>query len=1007
MNQLVHSLIISVLTLPLLEAEYQEPEKIMESFEDGIPGGLEADGVLSLDAKRVKQGTKSLKWEWIGNGKIVFNTPIGYRKQREITKENAKAYHADAAISGVYERPRGVFMWVYNESATPQRMRIEFGRGDEVDCWFDYNLQFKGWRTIQVIYDRGDMNGTPREDMTRMTMIAPNTGSGTFYFDMIGLAVPVLARTVSPNPQLPELDPHARLATQYASLLYKQSQYTPSFNLEPMTDDLVIDFHSMEKKAIGYWNDGSAEVDLRGIRKRYELFEIIREGDNIYGRPLTNRNIINDVFSERKVSKEEAWKGMLGWRSDLNTVILSIATAWYNSNEKEEKAELEEMFINLFDYSVDQGFDAGAGLGWINHYSYVIREYAPAMLMMKEVLRKNGRLEKAVEICKWFYTFGQVYREDVVYGCEGRISGDADEMQGILTQRLIAVLLMEDSPEKTRDLRHFSSYYSNIKTAYANALDETYKPDGTSFRHAGHTHSYGGRAIFGAVRTYDILRGTAFEPTEASRKRSAKVVRTYYDTMFTDKVMTPKAFSTVRFSNYIQPGQFDGMLELLDESYEPLDGFRSLSYSCVGLNRQKNYWMITTRTHSKYVYPFESWGRNYFAFPLFIANGYTDVSYPDSIDSVTPEGGIWYEGYDWRRWPGATTVRLPYEDFACRIGQVRDEGGEYLFSDQPFSGGVESSYNCGIHVFQFRGHQKYGIESFTGRKSWFFVGNKVLCLGSDISSDISDHAVETVLFQNHISDLSKSLVLDGDEIAGVPFDHQVERKNVWLIDSRGTGYFVPNARLNITRAEQSNPQHQYNGEQTKGMFSTAWIDHGRAPKNVGYEYVIVAGASADEMHVYANDPSIEVIQKDNAAHVVELWDERATAYAVYAEEGARFEKGLVKAVSKQSTFLVKSEGRRLRLSVSDPDLNIYEGQDDLLPDGSRTELSVYEREWFYWPSRENTVRLTISGTWKLDSVVKPMETVEVQPRVVSSENGETVIEFVCRDGLSSEILLSR
>ena len=43
--------------------------------------------------------------------------------------------------------------------------------------------------------------------------------------------------------------------------------------------------------------------------------------------------------------------------------------------------------------------------------------------------------------------------------------------------------------------------------------------------------------------------------------------------------------------------------------------------------------------------------------------------------------------------------------------------------------------------------------------------------------------------------------------------------------------------LNVTKQEQSSPNDKTHAMQT-GDFATAWIDHGRAPKQAGYEYVV-------------------------------------------------------------------------------------------------------------------------------------------------------------------------
>ncbi|VGO14167.1 Chondroitin sulfate ABC exolyase [Pontiella desulfatans] len=1011
--KLIDHIAVLALVFPMMGSAYNTPAKSIESFEEGMPEGFAATGTVSLDTTRMKHGSQSVKWEWKGNDRIVFDTPIGYRKQRKLDAEDdALMTHADPTNMEILETPHGFFMWIHNDEARPQRLRIEFGRGDEVDCWFDYWLNFKGWRTIALNYDRGDMKGLPREDMTRMTIHAPNTGSGTFFIDTIGLSVPMNPRTVGANPQLPEIDSHGRLVSQYEHRLLHFNGLTPTFNLAPLTDGVVADFRTLERQAMPYWLDEDERAKwndskIAGIEKKFARFEIVRDGGNIYGRPLVFGNVMKEYFSEAGIPPDKLWDGIMNWRHDYCATLFQIAKAWECTASAENKAKLESLFMDLFDYGQDQGMAAGAGLGWIHHYAYIIREYVPALFLMREPLERHGRLCQAIETSKWLTGFNRVYREDQAYGWAGRKACDADDMQGLLSLRLLTPMLMKDSPEKARDLRHFSSFFSNVETAYANALDETFKPDGTIFHHAGHAYGYGGRAIYGSVCTYDILSGTSFQASEDAARRIRKVAQTYYDGLFTDKMMTPKAFASIRFSNYTSSEQFAAMLDTMGTPYEPLDGFRSLPYTCVGMKRRKNDWMITARTHSKYVYPFESWGRDFFAFPLFIANGYLDVAYPGSLDSLTPAEGTWHDGIDWRRYPGTTSVKMPFEEMATRVGKVRDEGGEYLFSDQAFSGGVETSYGCGVHAFEFKGHDKYGLESFTGKKSWFFVGNKVVCLGSDICSKIPEYAVETTLFQTQLDSPEQPIKIRGKDLAKFPLKRTLKTKQPqWLIDNRGTGYYVPSGEIKLTRSEQTHPQCHDKGE-VSGNVATAWFDHGKAPESAGYEYVLVAGADSDSMKAFASRPTIDVLQRDARAHVVSLNEEAATAYAVYAENGATFDQGAVKSVNKASTFIVKADGEKLRLNVSDPDLNIYDGQDDLLPDGSRTELSIYEREWFFWPSRPNTVRITLAGEWKIDELVQPMETAGSQPKIISSANGQTVIEIECRDGLSAEVLLGR
>ncbi|MCG8310773.1 MAG: hypothetical protein MI975_25515 [Cytophagales bacterium] len=1042
------------------------PRKIMESFEDGIPSSLNVrGGKISLDSMRMKHGKFALRWDWIGNDALIFNAPIGYHKQRDLSKlsgEGTEKYlmgeHSSYDNKVVLEPPRGFFMWIHNHQASTRRLTFRFGRGDIVDCEFDYNLNFTGWRTVWIHYDRGDMRGNPDPDMDRLTLVAPATGSGTFYIDAIGLSLPMNPRTVGPNPQLPNIDPHPRLVTQYEHRLLDFHGNRPSFPLEKMTPKMEAALNKLNSKAEEfilpeYQRKSLRNKSIEDITSHYNKFEIRRHGVNIYGRPLVKSNVYDEYFVEMGLGKG-IMDGIMGWRHDFNKILLDIAMHYRSTDNVDDKPRLEDMFINLFDYGVDQGFDVGAGLGWIHHFSYVIREYGPAMFLMRDVLEKHNRLDQAIDIMRWFYGFGQVYREDLVYGVEGRKSEDADDAQGLLMPRLYTALIMKNSPEKVRDLRHYSSFFSNVTSAYANALDEIFKPDGTTFHHAGQTLGYGGRGVHGGAAVLYMLSHSPFKASDASFQRMKKVTTTLFDCLFTAELTGPRAFASIRFTNYSLPEQFYYLPALIALSAESHDAgmaglykqlidtkpeknemdiywikklerrghfdtynyakSRILPYSCIGLRRENNQWMATVRGHSKYVYPYESWGPNFFAYPTFIAYGYLDVSYPKHLDSTQPREGTWLEGYDWHRWPGVTSVYLPYEQIITSPGQQKDEGGEYPFSDQGFVGGVETVDGNSIFVLPFKGHDMFGLQSFTGKKSYFFFDDFVVCLGSNITSKIANYPVETTLIQNVIDSENEKLVTSHGAIHEVPYKKTISKsKPFWMLDYRNTGYFISeipkHTTLSIQRKEQSNPGYQAKDFRS-GKFTTVLFDHGITPIDAEYAYAVVMNADEQKMSDFLSEMKgkkkpYEIIRQDDKAHIVHSPKHSTISYAIF-DKAVELNKGLVKSVSRPSTFILQETDRGIKLAIADPDLNIYDGQDDLEPDGSRVELSIYSHEWFYWPSRPSMVQVTLKGAWKIERQIKEMETAEnKKARIISSNESETVIEYECRDGLSGEVYL--
>ena len=91
-----------------------------------------------------------------------------------------------------------------------------------------------------------------------------------------------------------------------------------------------------------------------------------------------------------------------------------------------------------------------------------------------------------------------------------------------------------------------------------------------------------------------------------------------------------------------------------------------------------------------------------------------------------------YEGifpvWNWNKIPGTTAVQ--HQD------STRLEG--YLFGKNRFGGGVSNGKN-GVIAYE---HCYKGVKA---RKSYFFMNDVLLCLGTDIASDAPEEVVTTTI----------------------------------------------------------------------------------------------------------------------------------------------------------------------------------------------------------------------------------------------------------------------
>lgn len=96
---------------------------------------------------------------------------------------------------------------------------------------------------------------------------------------------------------------------------------------------------------------------------------------------------------------------------------------------------------------------------------------------------------------------------------------------------------------------------------------------------------------------------------------------------------------------------------------------------------------------------------------------------------------------------------------------------------------------------------------------------------------------------------------------------KVGEDNYWLHDGYDNYYHVVDGTVRAQVAEQES-RHEKTREVTKGKFSSAWIEHGKAPKEGTYEYMVLIQPSASDLDELRKTPAYEVLQRDQTAHVV-------------------------------------------------------------------------------------------------------------------------------------------
>ena len=175
-----------------------------------------------------------------------------------------------------------------------------------------------------------------------------------------------------------------------------------------------------------------------------------------------------------------------------------------------------------------------------------------------------------------------------------------------------------------------------------------------------------------------------------------------------------------------------------------------------------------------------------------------------------------------------------------------------------------------------------------------------------------------------------------------------------------------------------------NGIISEGNVSTAYINHGVAPKKKGYEYVVLPQKTQEELACVINEPGYEVVLKNNFAHIVKNKADGSIGYVIF-NSNLNMDCGKVKSVSRPCVIMEKSIGdNEILLNFSDPDLRV-------VTEGTVAELLT--------KSELRTVKVILDGRWK-------MKNESPDARIVSYGKG-TVIEFDGVDGKQTDAILVR
>ncbi len=932
-----------------------------ESFETALPPAHWAttNGTLSTSADHYKLGTQSLKWDWSSNAVItVSNLQSQGLVPSQVTNYNYNMFR----------------MWVYNTAAiSPQSLKVEFYDGSGTLQYF-YNvlLNFTGWRAASASY-LYEMSGTKNTtNITTMKIKAPSSGNGTFFFDFIDYT---MARNDSRSAdyQLPFItldnDEHWGDIMYFQSLPKTVPLVTPT--AQELSDVAAIK-QAYDNAIIG--SAPSASAVSNAITK-YNALNISYVGGLVKGNPIYGK----DYPNAQNVQAVEDY-------------LLTFARDYKFTSSTTSK----NYFINTVRYLLDQGYADGSAMETIHHIGYSFRNIPSAIHLMKTELEAEGLWVEAQKMVEWYTALDGIWEPTAS-------SSNMDDANTRALYRLGACLYKSTDAEKVQYLKGYKQYVETFFTLVPKE-GQGMKIDFTGFHHNTYYPGYAFPGYNNLAETVKYLSEGQFAVSTVKRdvfKKSvllARVVGASGDipnalsgrnpfaavpiknALKNLGLANPVDTDLVKAYNYVYGA--DSQTVSYGNETSP-NGFWQVNFANLGVYRQDN-WVADIKGFNKYFYGSEIYATEN-RYGRYQSYGAIEVLYKGGYGNSK----LNINGWDWNKTPGATTKQLSWNDLKAATSR-QDELTDSNFAASLRFGTKNNYYidekiegTFGVFGMDFAQKKNSPTHdtSFKFKKSVFCFDGKLICLGSNIQS--ATGLITTNLFQNYLTSTSLPTTENNVAVTAFPYNNTLSGvSNNWLLDAAGTGYFVKNGNsIVVDRKNQDSPSETGNGTLTNGNFASAYISHGTAPSNDGYEYVIIPQTTATDMVAFSANMDTnatafyEVIQKNQNAHIVKYND--MYGFVLFSA-GSYGTTTPLKNNDKPCLVMAQQTAGNLNLSVVSPDLKFG---------GSNGNSQVV------------AIDMTLNGEWNVAASSGGNVT-------VTKNAGETILTIEAKNGLPVDISLT-
>ncbi|KAA9150171.1 polysaccharide lyase 8 family protein [Amycolatopsis acidicola] len=270
--------------------------------------------------------------------------------------------------------------------------------------------------------------------------------------------------------------------------------------------------------------------------------------------------------------------------------------------------------------------------------------------------------------------------------------------------------------------------------------------------------------------------------------------------------------------------------------------------------------------------------------------------------------GHWTNEY----WPTANKYRLPGVTLDTKTLALGTNRG----STNTWAGGavLDGNVAAGMGL-------SFAVQTLKGRKSWFCLGDVIVCLGAGITST-DGHTVESVIENRNTGPDGRTNVhVDGAVVLPTPSSTPLVVQPKWIyVDGIGGYVFPAGGHVNLLREDRTGKwtdmDHRGVYDDTTAYtrrFITMWVDHGVSPSDGSYQYIQLPAATAGRTASFAADNDVTVTA--NSAQVQAV-TQGATAMANVWQAGAPKASGIT--TDAPASVVTSRSAGTLSVAVSDP-----------------------------------------------------------------------------------------